>query len=198
MADKLEDLKGLWDSERKKISSSSQNVVTIISAAQKTKNSAVKVHLVNIFILLATLAGIAAFFTYVANFSQPVSHIGVTLMMGVLIVRIVLECYSIYLSVKIDLSESSIKTNDAFLKFYQFRKRIHGPVTVTILVLYTIGFYMLTPEFSLYFSVPVMVLVDLSYIAGALIVGFSIRKGIRKEMTYLNEIRRLQDQIVQP
>jgi hypothetical protein len=66
---------------------------------------------------------------------------------------------------------------------------IHGPVTISILLLYTIGFYMLTPEFSRYFSLPVMILIDVSYIAGAAIVGIAIRHGIAKEMTILNAIK---------
>jgi hypothetical protein len=33
-----------------------------------------------------------------------------------------------------------------------------------------------------------MVLIDVSYLLGAVIVSFSIRKGIKKEMNNLNEI----------
>ena len=121
-----------------------------------------------------------------------VGRCGVSLMIGSISVRILIELFSIYLSTKIDLSAAAMKTNHDWLKFYQFRKRIHGPVTLIIIVLYTIGFYMLTPEFSLHFSFPVMILIDLSYIIGAIIFTWFIRNAIRKEMKYLAAVLDLQ------
>ena len=117
------------------------------------------------------------------------------LMMGGLALRIVIELYSIYLSLHIDFSETTLKTNNASLAYFRFRKNINGPVTITIVVLYSIGFYMLTPEFSLYFSTPMLVMINLSYILAAVIFIFFIRKGIKKEMNNLNEILRIKNDI---
>lgn len=198
MNDKFDELKNLWETSRKDVVQSPTDVSGIITIAEKKKRSTIKTQALNILVLLITLAGIAAFFFYVARFNNALSHIGAGLMMGGLALRILIECYSIYLSAKIDLSQPSVKANDAFSKFYQFRKKIHGPVTITILVLYTIGFYMLTPEFSLYFSLPVLVLIDLSYVVAAVIFTLSIRNGIRKEMAYLDDIRKVQQEMLQP
>jgi hypothetical protein len=60
---------------------------------------------------------------------------------------------------------------------------MNGPVTVSIVILYSIGFYLLTPEFSLYFSTSMMVLIDLSYIIAAVIFISSIMKAVKKEMS---------------
>jgi uncharacterized membrane protein YqjE len=73
---------------------------------------------------------------------------------------------------------------------------MNGPVTVSIVILYSIGFYLLTPEFSLYFSTAMMVLIDLSYILAAVIFIWSIRKAVKKEMTILNEVIHIQEDIL--
>ena len=144
---------------------------------------------------MITLVGISAYFNYVAKFNQTISHIGTGLMLGGLVLRIIIELFSIYLSANIDLSETAMKTNNASLTYFRFRKRINGPVTIAIIVLYTIGFYMLTPEFSLYFRTPLLIMIDLSYIVGAVIFTWFIRNAIKKEMNILNEVFRIQKDI---
>ncbi|MEO9209891.1 MAG: hypothetical protein ABI208_02265 [Ginsengibacter sp.] len=69
------------------------------------------------------------------------------------------------------------------MSYFRFRKIMNGPVTVSIVILYSIGFYLLTPEFSLYFSTSMMVLIDLSYIIAAVIFISSIMKAVKKEMS---------------
>jgi hypothetical protein len=197
MIDQLEELKGVWKNVKQKTLPGSIDTTAIIIAARKRKLGTLKIKVLNILVLVLTLIGIGLFFFYVAKFNDPLSHIGSALMMGSLTLRIIIECYCIYLSLQIDLSKASIDTNKSFLEFYKFRKLIHGPVTITILILYTVGFYMLTPEFSLFFSFRMMVLIDLSYIVGASIVAFAIRRAIRNEMMHLSEIRKLQEQMIQ-
>jgi len=196
MIDQLEELKGVWKNAKQKTLPGSIDTTAIIIAARKRKLGTLKIKVLNILVLVLTLIGIGLFFFYVAKFNDLLSHVGSALMIGGLSLRIIIECYSIYLSLQIDLSKASIDTNKSFLEFYKFRKRIHGPVTITILVLYTVGFYMLTPEFSLFFSFRMMVLIDLSYIVGASIVVFAIRRAIRNEMMHLSEIRKLQEQMM--
>jgi hypothetical protein len=197
MIDQLEELKGVWKGVKQKTLPAGIDTAALIVEARKRKFGMLKIKVLNILVLFLTLVGIEAFFLYVAKFNALISHIGSALMIGGLLLRIIIECLSIYLSLQIDLSKASIDTNKSFLEFYKFRKHIHGPVTITILMVYTVGFYMLTPEFSLFFSFPMMVLIDLSYIVGALIVGFAIRKAIKNEMLHLNEIRKLQEQMIQ-
>jgi len=195
MTDKLDDLKNLWKDARQVTPKPALDLAAIIGIAQKRKSGAIRMHVLNIFVLVGTMAGLVLFFSFVARFNELISHIGTALMMGSLALRILIEGLSIYMSAKVDLSQSSVDTNNAFLGFYKFRKTIHGPVTVTILILYTVGFYMLTPEFSLFFSTPMMILIDLSYVVGAIIVTMAIRKAIKKEMGFLTEIKKLRDQI---
>lgn len=195
MSDLVADLKKSWQHARTVHEPTPGDTNRVIGMAEAKKKKAIAMHVKNIFVLFLTLAGLVAFFVYVAKFRQGISHAGMALMLGSLSLRIVIELFSIYLSCKINLSETTVVTNQRYLRFYTFRQTVHSPVTISILVLYTIGFYLLTPEFSLYFSLPVLVLIDLSYIIGAVIVSYFIRLAIRKEMTDLHAILSLQREI---
>jgi hypothetical protein len=56
---------------------------------------------------------------------------------------------------------------------------------------------MLSPEFSLYFCTPILIMIDVSYIFGAVIFIWFVRKTIKKEMNILNEIIVIQNDITQ-
>jgi hypothetical protein len=189
-------MKDLWQSAKKSIPKVSTDISNIIASAEKKKRSTVQFHILNILVLTAVLAGVAAFFYFVAPMQTLISHMGITLMLGGLLVRILIEVYSFYLSSTLDLSEAALKSTTKILRFYQFRKRLHSPVTLTIVTLYTLGFYMLTPEFSRHFSLPMMILIDASYIVGAVFLIWQIRKGIKKELQNLRDITEIQAQLV--
>ncbi len=196
MKDDIEDIKNTWKSGKKNAPETENSADKLIVLAKKSKRKTINLHIGTISILTITLIGISWFFVDVAPFEQTLSHIGMALMTGGLTIRIVLEIYSLYRSKQLDLTESALKSSDATIQFYKFRKQIHGSALITILVLYTIGFYMLTPEFSLYMSFNMLLFVDLSYLVGAIPVGLSIRNGIRKEMHNLNEILRLKRELM--
>lgn len=195
MSNQLNDLKNRWQDAKDSNQSQSLNFNEIIALSKKKLKNAVSIHIKNIVILTVTLLGISAFFKYVAPFKETFSQVGVLLMVGSLILRIAIELYSIYLSSKINMIDSAATNSNSSLRFYQFRKKIHGSVMAIIITAYTIGFYMLTPEFSLYFSLPMMILIDVSYLVGAIIVAYFIRMGIRNEMGHLTELLELQNDI---
>lgn len=195
MSDQIDNLKNIWQDAKNKDYGQSRDTDQIINIAEKKMKSTVKMQVSTIIILVITLVGILSFFIYVAKFNQTLSHIGSGIMVGGLALRIIIELFSIHLSKKVNMSESALKTNNTSLSYIQFRKRINGPVTILIIVLYTIGFYLLTPEFSLYFSSLVLIMIDLSYILGAVIFTWFVRKAIKNEMSILNEILRIQNDI---
>ena len=190
-----DNLKNLWQKARKDDKTEPSDAGKIVAMAKQQIRISIKLQLSTIVILVITLVGLYLFFMYVSKFQHTLSHIGEGLMIGVLLFRIVIECYSIHRSSKIDLSKSALSTSNESLSYAKFRKQINGPLTTVILILYTIGFYMLTPEFSLHFSAKVMVLIDLSYIVAAAIFIFSIRSSIKKENKILNEILRIRNDI---
>lgn len=196
MSDPIEELKSKWVESKNTPSHQSTDSKMLITSATKKFKGIVNMHLGNMAILTLTLIGIICFFIFVAPFKETLSHIGMLLMTGGLLLRIVIEGYSVYRSAKLDMTESAMIANRKTLGFHAYRKRIHGPVTIGILLGYTVGFYLLTPEFGQYFSTAQLVMLDVSYLGAAAIFGYSIRTAIRKEMKLLNELRELQGQLV--
>jgi hypothetical protein len=144
-----------------------------------------------ITILLATLIVISLFFYYIAPVKETLSRIGVGLMISGLLFRILIEIISIYKAKQINNIDNTLKTTENTINFHQFRKTIHQVVAPIIIVLYTIGFYMITPEFSLYIEYWILVLIDISYVIIGIILFIVIRKGVKKEMQKLNDIIKL-------
>lgn len=195
--DDLSELKNLWQESKVDISDISHNFNDVIAKSKEKIKNIIGLHIKTLAILTFTLVGISAFFIYVAPFQALISRVGIFLMTGGLMLRIFIECYSMYQSSKVDMGASAVNMNQSLLRFSKFRKRILGQVTFAILIAYTIGFYLLTPEFSLYISVPFLVLIDASYLLGAVIVGYFIRRGIRDEIGLLAELTELQKTIVE-
>ncbi len=194
MSDPLDSLKNKWQEAKSSTKESRPDTKELIQLARNKMKSAVNMHIGNIAVLALTFVGISSFFKYVAQFQNTLSHLGILLMLGGLALRIIIELYSMNRSKRIDFSESAATTQEASLKFYQYRKRIHGPVTITILIAYTVGFYLLTPEFSDYFTTTQVILLDVSYLLAAAIFIYSIRTAIKKEMKLLDELNELNNQ----
>lgn len=193
----LDHLKALWGESRQEQVPPSPNTDEIIRLSQKKMRSTVQSQWATVIILTLTLLVISTFFKYVAGFNHTLSLVGVGFMTGGLIVRILLELISIYLSKQINLAESALQSNQALFSYSRFRNVMNGPVTITILVLYSIGFYMLSPEFSLYFSPKMMILINLSYIPAAGIFTWSIVKAVKKERMLMNDILRIQNDLME-
>jgi len=187
MTDILDDLRNQWKKERTGPPQSMSTEALIAASNEKLKKSR-RMHLETISILMFTLVGLAAFFYWVAPVQEKLSHFGLILMMGGLAVRIVIELYSLWMAKGIDLSETASQTNTQFYRFYRYRKQIHGPVTITILIGYSLGFYLLFPEFSLYMTKVWLISFALSYVPILALIGFSIRTGVRREMKQLDAI----------
>ncbi|MGZ8551355.1 MAG: hypothetical protein ACXWV2_11860, partial [Chitinophagaceae bacterium] len=117
------------------------------------------------------------------------------LMIGALVIRILVEIYSLQNAKKI-LPEKNLTTatHDA-LSYYHFRKKVHGPVTIVTVALYVIGYVLLSPEFSIYIDFKWMVLMHVSFVLGAAFLIWQIRKGILEEMANLNRLVRLEEEL---
>ena len=195
MTDILDDIKGQWESAKKAEKPPAKSAKDLITQGQKQLRSTVIMQYKNMAILILTLIGLVFYFFYAYHFQMTTSQVGIALMVGGLAIRILIEIYSVFRANRIDISHSAHEYNSGFLKYYAYRKRIHGPVTISILIGYTIGFYLLIPEFDQYLSRETVILLGFSYLLAATIFGYSIRKGIRDEMKVLNELLELQEEI---
>ena len=198
MDDELKKLKNQWKDVKSSVEKPEIEVDDIIEKAKKNKKSVLYAHYGNMLILTLTLIMITAFFYYVTSFQDLISKIGVVFMIGGLALRILIEWVSSIRSKQMDLTEHATSSMNSLLQFYQFRKKIHGPVTISIVGLYTLGFYMLTPEFSKYIDLHWMIIMDVGYVIGAIILIIFIRKGIKKEMEELAEIVQMKKELAAP
>lgn len=189
-------MKKKWQDSRKNSLMNAADKDKIINVAQKKMKRTIRMQMGTILILTVTLAILFLYFFYAAHFQKLVSQLGAFLMMSGIIVRILLELFSIHLSAKVDLTSSANETNAAAMSYHRFRKIINGPVTIVLIILYSAGFYLLTPEFILFFNVPIVILLDASYILIAFVFIRIIRKTVRKEMLILDEIMKIQQNII--
>ena len=196
MDNRMESLKNIWQDSRSKESGDATGTGRIIEMANEKMKRAVRMQWSTILILTITLAVIGAYFICGIQLNETISRAGAVMMTAGLAIRIIIELFSIYLASKIDPGETALKNTRAALVYHRFRKVINGPVTLVIIIFYSLGFYMLTPAFSQIFSRPVLVLIDLSYILIAFIfIGF-VRKTIKKEMIILQEIVHIQQDLI--
>lgn len=196
MNNEFKELQRKWENGKKIITNKSHDIDKIILKIAAKKRGSLYSHYGNIIIMMISLIGISLFFYYVAPVKEILSIIGASLMIGGLGLRIVIEIFSTLKSKKIDVMDNALAATNNSIAFYEFRKTIHGPITFIIFGLYSIGFYMITPEFSLYFSLWKMILIDVSYIVIAVILVIIIRNGIKKEMKTLLDIIQLRKEII--
>ncbi|MBQ4822114.1 hypothetical protein [Aquimarina sp. MMG016] len=196
MNNEFEKLQGLWQQNRKDIENSPLDLDKAIADINTKKRFSTKFHYGNIIVLSLLVVMLIAFFYFLAPVQEILSRIGVGLMIGGIVVRILIEAISVSKAKKIDMVDNAIKNTEDTIAFHDYRKRIHGPVTIVIIILYSIGFYMISPEFSKYFDTWQMILMDVSYIFIAIILIFFIRKSVIKEMKTLSEIIELKKEMI--
>jgi hypothetical protein len=192
----MDNLKDKWRQAKTETTYLQQSSEELIKNAVKKKNSILYFHYGNIFILVITLIIVSLFFIYVAPLKTVLSKIGITLMISALLLRIIIEFLSALKSKKILFTKDAATTTLDSVAFYDYRKKIHGPVTIVTVALYAMGFYALSPEFSIYIARIWMISIHVSFLLGAFFLIWQIRKGIKKEMKNLSSLFQLREQIL--
>ncbi len=193
MQNDIDDIVNQWKEARKSVHSQ-ESIDKLISTAESRRKSSVAFHYGNMAVLSALAVILVLFFIYLFPFQETISRIGVACMVGTLLVRVIIEYFSARKAARINLLESTLAATDQTLKFYEFRKKIHGPVTIALVALYTIGLALLTQEFRKHIG-DIIFLFDAMYCLGGVVLIWQIRKGIKKEMNDLQEIIRIKTQL---
>ncbi|MBX2899920.1 MAG: hypothetical protein KF775_09720 [Cyclobacteriaceae bacterium] len=196
--EELDDVATLWQQAKTKSEQPKVNVAALIEAGETRKKSTLAAHYGNAAVLTATVLVLLFYFYYLYNFQDVLSKIGYNLMIGGLVVRIIIELFSAWRSNKINIVDTASASLQNSVAFLQFRKRIHGPVTMFIFVGYFIGFYMLTPEFYRHISFMWLLLMDTSALVVAAVLVYFIRRGIRQELHDLEKVVELQRSLAYP
>ena len=197
MNDEFKELQDKWTNSRKSIKPSASNLDILYKKIRIKEKENYSFYYGTVIILSITFIVISLFFYYLAPVRETLSRIGGGLMLLGLLFRIFMEFISIYKAKQINKLDNTLQTTENTINFHQFRKKIHQLISPVVLVLYTIGFYMLTPEFSLYIPFWNLVLWDISYVVIGIILFIIIRKGVKKEMQKLIEILKLKSEIME-
>jgi hypothetical protein len=197
MSSDFKELQSRWASSKKNIELSAANFDNLYKKIKHKEKENYVFYYGTITTLLITLIVISLFFYYVAPVQETLSRIGAGLMIFGLVFRIFVEIISIYKAKQINNLDTTLKAAENSIKFHQFRKTIHQVIAPIIIGLYTVGFYMITPEFSLYMKFWNVVLIDISYVVIGIILFIIIRKGVKKEMQKLQDIIGLKNEITE-
>ncbi len=185
MQDELYELKQSWKKEQ---SDAKESVHTDWSKhATAKRNASLVSQYATIVILSCTVLLIYLFLVRWYPYSTVAGKTGVGLMIGTLLIRILIEVFSIQKARSIKTWLSAEAYTKATIRYRSFRKFVHGPVTISIVVIYLVGFYLLMPEFSRHAPLWLTVLCCASVPPGAFIMIQQIRKGIKKEMVILQD-----------
>ncbi|MEO1654763.1 MAG: hypothetical protein AAFU64_14545 [Bacteroidota bacterium] len=195
MDNPIDDLKEMWQKSKANPPRNLPSTQELIDQAQQKKRQSIVLQFTAIMVLSGTLLVLIIFFNWFAPLKNGLSLLGKGLMQAVLLIRILVEVYSIYRAQRIEIVTNAYKSNQEQLAYYQYRKKLHGSFTIGLLAIYSLGFLMLGPEFSWHFNTLGMLLIYGSYLPAALITTYFIRKGIRDEMKVQKELLRIQQEL---
>jgi hypothetical protein len=195
MDNEFDNLKNKWKAARKDVAAIPSAIGELVNKAEAKKKKALYHQFGNIIVLTLVLIIISFCFYYFFPFRELLSRVGMFLMIAGLAVRISVEIFSTIKSRNIQFGDHALKTTVNTLAYYKFRKTVNGPVTISLVATYVIGFYILTPEFIKYVDWRWMLLFDTLFSISGVILIWQIRKGIRKEMDDLRDIVQLQEEL---
>ena len=107
--------------------------------------------------------------------------------------RIGLEIFSLGLLLRIDFTQATSISNQRSIRFHRLRKSIHGPFMTFSLTAYIAGFFMLSPEFSVYLGKTTVALIDAGFVIGGVILIRYLHKIVQKEKQILVKMHALQE-----
>lgn len=185
MKEEMTELRMIWKSAREAGAGRELSPEDIIGKAKSKARTSFIMHIGNMLILAATLVMVVVFFYFLFPFGDTLSQSGVHLMVSGLVVRIAVEGVSLWKLSAISLTDQTAKATDAYVAFYEFRRKVNGPITYLLVGIYIAGFFMLSPEFGRYLGTTALLFMNVMAISLAVVLVKEIGKGIRKEMDEL-------------
>lgn len=193
MQNDMDDLVNQWKNARKDVRKT-ESIDVLIKTAEGRRKSTLAFHYGNIIALTLLVVVLILFFLFLFPFQETISRIGVGLMVGTIALRVIIEYFSSRKAAKINLADATAAATEETFHFYKFRKRIHGPVTISMVALYTIGLGLLTVEFIEHIGY-IILFFDAMYCVAGIFIIRQIRKGITQEMNDLQEIIKIKSQL---
>lgn len=159
---------------------------TILSKIKAIKN---KQKITNV-VLGITVLILIGFFFYISGYNNNQVVLGLSLMIGGLITRIIIEILSIRRLKKLNRSKNNRVFRQDLIAYYSQRKIVHLVITPLIVLSYSIGFIILLPLFKANLSSGFYTYVVVSSTVVFLVLGIFISRQINNELV---ELRTLKD-----
>jgi len=195
MSNTFEDFQTGWNKSKETMHPNPTKLDDLISSAKSRKKSNLVFHYGNVVVLLFTAMVLIIVWRLWMPFQEVISIIGISIMIGGLFLRIVLELVSAIRSGKINLVDNTRENNNEMIRFYQFRKAMHGPVTISIVIAYLAGFAMVLPELSKYVSSLLLVIFTTAFLLSGGFIIYKVRQSIKKEMDNLRFFLSIREQL---
>lgn len=140
-------------------------------------------------VLLTTTFVLIGFFFYINAYSNLIVSLGLFLMIGSLIVRIMIEYVSIKDLKRMDFTKDAAAFRTDLINYYKKRVTTHYVATPIILALYAVGFIILLPSFKENLSKGFYTYIVVSAIVILIVMVFFIGKEIQKELNSLRQLK---------
>lgn len=173
----------IWNMQNETVSI--QNAEEIITKAKRQR----KVQVLGVVIMGLTVLILLGFTIYVLPLQWNNFSLGLILMIGSLLFRIILEMVTMHRK-KSKLIAMDAKSYRSYLKkFYQMRLIINYVVTPVCFVIYIYGFYLLLPYFKNEFSEGFYTYILISGIISLLVIAIIIINSVLKEHRFLRTLK---------
>lgn len=140
-------------------------------------------------VLSITILILLGFVFYVSGYKHTTFLTGISLMIGSLIVRIVIEALSTRRLNKMNFLQRSAQFKQQLIRYYRSRKKIHYILTPLCIAVYCIGFGILLPLFKASLSYGFYLYILLSSIVLLLLFSVFIIKQVKIELRKLRQLQ---------
>ncbi|GMN10100.1 hypothetical protein MTsPCn9_14850 [Croceitalea sp. MTPC9] len=180
----FEEIQSKWN-EQAKIRPPKDGFESLMKEIEKIKN---KQKITNV-VLFATVLVLVGFFFYISGYNNRQVILGLSLMIGSLIVRIIIELLSIKKLQRINRSKENTLFKQELTKYYNQRRIVHIVITPLIVLLYAIGFIILLPLFKANLSAGFYTYILISSIVLLVVFGFFIGRQLKNELADLRFLK---------
>jgi len=140
-------------------------------------------------ILGITGAILIAFFFYIAAYKHSGTLIGMLLLISVIVFRVSIEIISQQKLRKINILLSFVDFKEQLITYYKKRKKLAFTTIPVLLIVYNIGFAIMSYYFYQYLSRGFFYYIIISYLVSFIILFYFIRKQVLNELHILKNLQ---------
>ncbi|MFL9836179.1 hypothetical protein ABS768_01635 [Flavobacterium sp. ST-75] len=140
-------------------------------------------------VLGCTIVVLIGFFFYISAYSHIQLLLGLSVMIGSLLIRVLLEYGTTIKKAKLPFGSSMAAYNEKLIAYYSARRRIHYYITPILFVSYVLGFVWLLPLFRQNLSSGMYSYILWSSIFIFAVLAVLIGVQIKRELSVLKKLK---------